>query len=381
MSPKNLLDLKSFEELRDEATQKLKDEGFRIRNFRPGRVFYTLMELLLIAVSTLYTLLGNVIMNTFVSHAQRDWLDISALHHSGAIRKEATETQGVIKVGRDDPSIQATFQEGDMVTTEEDEDGEVLRYIVTERTVLSVGQEEAEVPVKAELPGAGYNVSAGKITRLATFHVGIDWVTNEEGWITHEGTDREDDESLRRRSQARYIGLSLGGTREMYQALAEEVDGVGRARVDTDHPRGEGTIDVIIIGTEGVPSSGVVDNVQAKLEAEGSAIADILVSPVEALIVDINATLYIDDRYGDEEKIEQEATSIIQDMFSLAPVDDVEQLNLEYGVDRSLVIGNLRQIEHVLSVVLNNPAEDVRAEFDKLVVPGEITLEMIRETL
>ncbi|QGP91716.1 Baseplate J-like protein [Neomoorella glycerini] len=377
MKPEDLLELKTFEELMDEAVQELQSRQFKIKNFRPGRIFYTLLELAMLAVASLFKLLPKVLDQLFLSTAKGAWLDIVAQDRAGVFRKQPQKTQGVIRAGRNNPAAKAVLPVGAVVTTEEDADGNVLRYLVTKRTVLDAGVAEATVPVEAELGGARYNVGPGRITRLATFQAGIDYVTNDADWITLEGTDLEDDESLRRRAMNKRTGISYGGNQAMYQSMAEEITGVARARVNTKQPRGEGTIDVVIIGTEGVPTQAVIDKVKEKLDNDGSAIADIAVYPAEELVVDITATLYIDPVYGDPAVIDPKARSLLADMFKVTPVEGVQQINIDYGLDRSLIVANLRAIERVFSVELLQPAEDIKTTFKQILVLGQVNLTIL----
>lgn len=377
MKPEDLLELKTFEELRDEAVQELQSRQFKIKNFRPGRIFYTLLELAMLAVASLFNLLPKVLDQLFLSTAKGAWLDIVAQDRAGVFRKQPQKTQGVIRAGRNNPAVKAVLPVGAVVTTEEDADGNVLRYLVTQRTVLDAGVTEATVPVEAERGGARYNVGPGQITRLATFQAGIDYVTNDADWITLEGTDLEDDESLRRRAMNKRTGISYGGNQAMYQSMAEEITGVARARVNTKQPRGEGSIDVVIIGTEGVPTQAVIDKVKEKLDNDGSAIADIAVYPAEELVVDITTTLYIDPVYGDPAVIDAKARTLLADMFKVTPVEGVQQINIDYGLDRSLIVANLRAIEHVFSVELLQPAEDIKTTFKQILVLGQVNLTIL----
>lgn len=377
MKADELLDLKTFEELRDEAVQELRDRSFKITNFRAGRVFYTLLELAMMALNTIYILLAKVLPQAFLGNATGAWLDVVAQDRAGVFRKQPQKTQGLVRVGRADTSIKTVLAVGDVVATEEDSDGNTLRYLVLERTVLAAGIAEATVPVEAELGGAGYNVGQGQITQLATFRAGIDWVINDEDWITLEGTDLEDDEALRQRAINRRMGIAYGGNKYMYQSLAEEITGVARARVDTNHPRGEGTIDIVVIGTEGVPSQSVIDQVVANMAKSGSAIADIAVYAVQEKAVDITATLYYDPEQGSPDVIKPAGEGIISDMFAVTRVEGVQQLNMDYGVDRALLMGNLRSVSGVISIDLASPAADVRVGFKELAVPGVVDLMVV----
>lgn len=64
------------------------------------------------------------------------------------------------------------------------------------------------MPVEAEQPGAKYNVGPGQINKCLIYLDGVQGITNRSGWITKEGADKEDLESLRSRVLGAWSELS-----------------------------------------------------------------------------------------------------------------------------------------------------------------------------
>jgi hypothetical protein len=64
-------------------------------------------------------------------------------------------------------------------------------------------------------------------------------------------------------------------------------------------------------------------------------------------------------------------------MFKVTPVEGVQQINIDYGLDRSLIVANLRAIEHVFSVDLPQPAEDIKTTFKQIPVLGRVNLTIL----
>ncbi|GAB6170793.1 hypothetical protein JCM15765_02710 [Paradesulfitobacterium aromaticivorans] len=374
MQPEDLLELKSFEQVRDEAVADLQTRKFRITNFRPGRIFYTLLELAAKAASGIYTLLPLVLRQLFLSTATGAWLDLVAADRAGVYRKQAQKAKWNLRVGRQDTSQRATVPLGSIATTQEDASGKVLRYFATSKVVLDVGVAEALVPFEAEFGGAGYNVGPGQINRLGLFLVGIDSITNDADGLALEGTDTESDDSLRLRALNKTVGIAYGGSKEMYRAMAEEIVGVARARVDTSQPRGEGTIDVVLLGTEGVPSQTVIDQVVAKYDKDGSAIADIAVYPCELLNVPVTVILYKDPKQGSSDAMKLQAESLITEMFKVEVSQETPHFDPDYGVDRSLISSLRWFIRNTVSIDIIEPAIDAKVGFKQLAVPGVITV-------
>ncbi len=376
LKPEELLDLKTFEQVRDDAITDLQTSKFRITNFRPGRIFYTLVEISAKAVDALYKLLAKVIMQLFLSTATGGWLDLVAADRSGVYRKQAQKAIWNVRIGRADATLKATIPEGSIVTTEEDDKGQVLRFLVKTKTILDPGVIETVVQVEAELGGSQYNVGVGQISKFGVFIPGVDYVQNDANGLVLEGTDVETDESLRMRAQNKTVAIAYGGNDYMYKSMAEEIVGVARARINTQQPRGQGTIDAVIIGTEGIPSQTVIDQVVAKYENDGSAIADIGVFPCEIVIVPVTVTIYKDLKRGNADLMKSSAESLISGMFEIIPQTDgnAPQFDPDYGVDRSLIMAARWFIPDVLSMDVIEPATDVKVNFNQLAAPGVITV-------
>jgi uncharacterized phage protein gp47/JayE len=231
------------------------------------------------------------------------------------------------------------------------------------------------VPVEAEFAGAKYNVGAGQINQLVTVIPGVDYVTNAADWITREGTDDETDDELRARVKAKWTQLSVGGGRDAYIAWAQEVPGVVVVQVDDNQPRGQGTVDVIITGTAGLPSQALIDEVQARINERKPLCTDVLVVAPTPVAVDITATVYVHPVYGDLAEIQAQAAGIIDQMFNYGvETPGIIKASTEFGVPRAAIIGNLMTIEHVVNVALTAPAADVTVLPRELPVKGLVTI-------
>ena len=154
---------------------------------------------------------------------------------------------------------------------------------------------------------ARYNIAAGLITQLVTNVAGIDYVTNQEGWITREGSDDEEDETLRSRAIGKWSQLSVGGGRDAYIAWAQEIPGAVAVQVDDEHPRGQGTIDVIITGTVGLPTPELIAEVQTHIDQRRPLCADVLVIGPEPVVIDFDVVLHVHPEHGDLAEIKTKA--------------------------------------------------------------------------
>ncbi len=378
MDLKELITTKTVEELVNSSVTRLTDQGFRIKNFRPGRVFYTLLELAMQALAGLYELLLSVLPQIYLHSATGGWLDLKAADR-GVYRKPAQKTIGNVVFSRTNTAGNIVIPAGAEVATQPDIKGVELRYLVQSETVLADGQASVTVAVEAETEGDIYNVGAGLINKMITYIAGIDSVSNAADWIIQEGADVEDDESLRQRALAKLEQMAGGSNDAAYISWAKEITGVADVRIDSQQPRGEGTVDIIIIGTAGIPTQALIDEVQAHINTKKSAIADVLVLAPTAVPVDITATVYVHPEYGDLAQIEAEENSVLDIMFKYGDTEYPEIKKVtELGLTRAQIISNLMSVDNVVNVSLTAPAADLTPTSRELLTKGIVNLTVQR---
>ena len=191
--------------------------------------------------------------------------------------------------------------------------GEVYRYLTLEYAVLQAGEAFVDVLVESEAYGAETNAGAGQICELVTPVSGIDRVGNTSDWLTDEAASDESDEQLRIRYM--YAWLSRAGvTSAAYQAAALSVKGCIEAAVADQHPRGEGTIDVIVRGSAGIPTQNLLDAVEEAVNTEIVINHDLLVKGPTA--VEVAVQLELELYSGDEAALKLSAENFVRAMFS-----------------------------------------------------------------
>ncbi|WP_051967849.1 baseplate J/gp47 family protein [Brevibacillus thermoruber] len=360
----------------DEVSQDPNVERLGLRNTKPGGVWRTLLELFWRGLNGSRELLRTVIESIF--NPTGDWADLKAAEHN-VERIEARHTEGNVVFSRADASKDDIVPEGSIVRTKPDSQGKTYRYLTTVRALFPAGQTELVVPIRAESPGAAYNVPANTITQIVTHIPGVDAVTNRSDWITTEGLDRESDESLNRRRQLKWTELAQGGGNTLtYESIALSVPGVVWVSVDDSHPRGQGTIDVYIGGVTGAPPPELIQAAQEKLNQKKSLIADVLAKAPILKPVDITATIYYDPDFGNPDVMREQHTEIINVMLRIDPNDAKNFPNVQkvdkFGLPTDRIVDNLRTVPYTVSVKLTSPTEDLTAaKFERLVV-GTITL-------
>ena len=122
-------------------------------------------------------------LSAFGMTAWNEYLDMKAEGH-GVIRRQAVKAVGTVTV-----TGTGTVEEGAYFQT-----AIGTRFVALE-TVTFDGT--ADINVEAVVAGTSGNVAAGTITEIPISIPGIQSVTNAEA--THDGYDREDDETYRER--------------------------------------------------------------------------------------------------------------------------------------------------------------------------------------
>ncbi|MEF2968366.1 baseplate J/gp47 family protein [Paenibacillus sp. M1] len=366
-----ILPVPDRDELKNDLQEELQEEGFAITNYSSGGIFYTLMMIAIQIRIDLVNLLRTVLNNVFVSHATGDWLELKAADFSKK-RKQPVKTQGYITLLRTEAGEAIRIAKGDIFKTEPDLLGEELRFLALENSTVPADALSYRVLVEAESEGSGYNVPAGQIKRSLTHYAGIDEITNESGWITQEGSDLEEIESLRERTLNSWAELSTQPIAAKYKSVCEAIPGVLFVRVDDLHPRGQGTIDIIVTGTAGTPSDGLLAQVQAAADAIKGPDDNVLAKPSDTVPQDIAVTIWIPADASDE-GIETKATAILTELLRIRKDRSLNELNhadIIYAIRKDISISK--------NVKVTEPPQDVVLDNNKVIVLGSVTISIVR---
>ena len=359
-------------DLKDEKIAELKEDGFVITNFHSGGVFYTILMIVLRIKIELIQLARTILNNMFVSHASGVWLDLKMADYSKK-RKKAQKTQGVITVSRLDAEGEAVkIPKGHVFKTVRDINGDELRFFSSSAIVLQKGAISVDVPVEAEMEGIRYNVPAGQITRSLTYLGNIS-ITNNNDWITQEGSDMEDDESARTRTLRSWAELAQRATEDSFINAAESVPGVLFAQADCSHPRGQGTVDVIVTGTAGEATEGLLEAVRVEVEKIAGPYDNRLVKSSVTVPQDIAITVTTADTSADEE-ISLYITTILTELLTVRKGRKLYELNLS---DINHAIRS--RYSSATNVAITVPEQDIKLEKDKVIILGDVTITIRRE--
>lgn len=366
-----ILPVPDRDELKESIKEELTNEGFVITNFSSGGIFYTLMMILIQIRIELVKLIRQVLNNMFISHAEGVWLEIKAGDFSKK-RKQPIKTRGYVTLKRQVAEAVVKISKGDVFKTEQDINGEELRYFVVEDTIMQKTALTQKVLVEAEKEGSKYNVPPGQIKKSLTHIEGIDEIINEDDWIVREGSDLEDIESLRERTLNSWAELSTFPIRDKYKNVAEAVAGVLFVRVDDEHPRGQGTVDIIVTSTAGEASESLLEQVRLEVEKIRGPYDNLLVKSSETVPQDIDVILLIPEDVNDD-GIAERANSIIVEMLKIKKGRNLNEL---YQAD--IIFALRKELTMLKNVRVLSPAADIVLDKDKVIVLGNVNITIQR---
>lgn len=137
-------------------------------------------------------------------------------------------------------------------------------YFGTDVAQLVGGGGTVDIPAVATIPGAGSNLSAATPATVSSPPAGIG--ASATILAMAGGTDVESDDALLARLLLLLSEEAQGGNATDYRRWALEVAGITRAYV-FDVRRGAGTLDVVPLTDDGLPSTIQLDAVQAIIDA------------------------------------------------------------------------------------------------------------------
>jgi len=361
-SLRDLFTPKGRDAILQELIDLLREKGFPITDWHPGGVGRTILEVEAAALEDLYALVPAIAAGGYLATAQGPWLDLLVESAYGLQRHPATFARGRVVLTAEPGFGPYTLEPGDIWVGTADG----LRYHNTTGGVLPTGG-SLEVKVQSESPGSQYNVPAGAISILHTPLSGVS-VTNAPDWLLEAARDEETDEELRRRARLRWASLGIGATRAAYEFWALNAHPtVTKVRVLDNHPRGQGTVDVVIWG-EGGLGADVVSAVNAYIQERRPLTANVAVYSATPRTVNVVATVYV--RAGYLSQAQAAAAEELAALQQATPIGGT--------LYRSALIEALFVRPYATNVVLVQPTDDVLlGTVEALVLSPSLTWEEV----
>lgn len=354
-----------FEEA-EEIRQELEDGGMEPIYFENGGIFKTLIMIFLLIKEEFLHLLRYVLMNCYLATAQGTWLDLKAMDYS-RIRKKPLRTVGFVTLKRERTGNAIKIPVGYVFKTEMDGTGKEYRFLVEKEQYMQEYETTKKVEVVAETFGEEYNLPAGKIIKSIQHIEGINEIVNEKDWLIREGTSEENDEQFRERVQNWWDELAQYPTAAKVKAIAMNIPGVMNCYVDDLHPRGQGTYDVILIGSAGVPTEELVDEVKKEVAKVQGVYDDIKYIKPSIQTVNISVEIVI-SMFQEENAIKKEVEQAIEMILKNEKGKVLTHIYL------AEIIKKIMSIEGVKNVRVTEPSADISTNNKTILQLGEKTV-------
>lgn len=347
-------------------------DSFAAKGWLPARlnlnkgVIRGLLELVSWCLWQVYRFMEVITKQAVPHHSTGTWLDLHA-EGVGLQRKDETKTTGVVSFYRTyDITNNIIIPEGRILRTLPDGTGAVYRYISTAQTILPIGQESVEVPVVAEEYGAGSNVGPGQICELVTPVVGIGRVSNADEWIVSEGANIESDISLIERIRLQWMGNN-GCTKHAYRLWALSVPGVISVEILDKHPRGQGTVGVVVRGSAGLPTEALLERVRDAIRILAPINDEWFVTSPAPVPVTVDACLHY--VAGDVEYIKRQTELRILSLFAdESDFPEVNPLTIGQDVPLDLLTSTIMSTNLIKRITWTEPTTDVVVPRDGMAV-------------
>ena len=333
--------------------------GLPVTDWHSGGVTRTLVEIGGEAIADVERRLEQLGYGGYLQTASGEWLDELVQSQYGLTRQAATFARGLVTFSGA-AGVSAELEAGLLVQTTSGR-----QYSTLERASLPAGG-TVSVLVQAQEPGSAANVARDAITQMVAPLPGVR-VSNVGSWLVNAGADRETDAALRLRAQLQWPALGGGMTRAAYEhAALSAAPAVDRVLILDEHPRGQGTVDVVVWGTGGIGAEDVAA-VNAVVQARRPLTTDVQVYAATERPVVLDLQLYA-PLLSEVEKVAAEA----------AVIGGMEQLARETPIGGTLyhaqVIEVAMQPAGVLdAVVQGRPADTVLGRTEGLTVRTRVS--------
>lgn len=282
----NLLTPLTRDEWRDALLTFLGRQGLPVTDWHSGGVELTNVYMMAQALTDLDArAIPAIAASGFIDLAQGQWLDYLAYSQYDELRKPSVFAVIPVVLTAQAGRGPYELRPGDIRAATDSG----LKWQSVDGGVIPAGG-SLTINMRAESPGAAYNIPAGALTRLLTPYPGVT-MTNP-GTFTQAGVDAEPDEVFRNRLKLKWASIGYGASSDAYRYWALTARAaVTQVRVLDQHPRGQGTVDVIIWGQGGLSPDDVA-YVAAVIDAKRSNTANVLTYSATPRVVNITGTAY-----------------------------------------------------------------------------------------
>ncbi|MDK9701472.1 MAG: baseplate J/gp47 family protein, partial [bacterium] len=184
--------------------------------------------------------------------------------------------------------------------------------------------------------------------------------------LYREGSDRETDDALRKRVQLAWQTLGVGGNRAAYEQWALSVPGVRAAQILDDFPFGPGTVGVVVLGVDGMPTSQLLSDVLIYLRQRKPLTSDVRVVGPSKRTVNVSVKVWRLSS-ADRDRIDTTVSQIVAIHTS--------KLLLGEGLLVARLLQAILCIDGVYNVHIEQPQSDLICGPTEFLELGTLTVE------
>ena len=336
-------------------------------NFNRG-IFRGLIELWAFGLSKLYLYIEELLLQAYAITATDSYLD-KHCEQVGLTRFKATKTTGVVTFERTSLDSNVLIPKNTIVQTKVDSNGDTIQFQTIEEIIIAEWQSHASAKIESMIFGSIGNVPPFSIIEIVTPIQGVTEVYNESDWIINEGINDETDDQLRQRYILAWQGLG-GCNIAAYEAWVYSIQGVLSCKVITGHPRGQGTIDIIVLGIAGLPSKQLINSINTKIESEKPINDDVLVKGPTPISCNIKAKIIVKEGFDPNDRVLLAKNKIIA-LFDYSHADSLkigESLKMDRLIYEIMSAGGIDSIEW------DSPNTDIVVPVDGLAILDSIQI-------
>lgn len=323
--------------------------------------------------ANVYLELSDIVDKLDIENLSDEELDRFIYQRTGNVtRKPATKSTTVVNIQGQEG---AKISQGDFVGAD------TVSFVSTEDRIIGPSG-ETTVTVECEMAGIMGNVPAGAIRYFPVSIPGLTSVTNPEP-VTN-GYNAESDYDLRQRYYKRARTPATSGNKYHYLNWAEEVVGVGDAKVEPLW-QGDNTVKVIIIDSNKQPASAeLVAQVQDYIDpgitglGEGQAPMGSFCTVVSGTgkVIDIAFTVNKDSSYTLEQikvNIENNIIEYLKDIaFKDDPISKI-RMPVSYAKIGAIILDSEGVLDYE-DLIINGGTSNIVIADDEVAVIGEVVI-------
>lgn len=345
-------------ELITELASRLDGAGqplFPVTDYNIGGVARTLLESEAVTLADLYQMIVVVAKSGLLEFADGEYLDLIGTNHYALTRKPSVFTRKRLRLTAQAGFGPYTLSAGDVIASTTGSPALVFQSI-SAGTIAQGGT--LDIVIQAERASAAYNVPDNTITLLQTPLPGVT-CTNLVDLISDvAGAEQETDALYKQRCRLRWSELGGGATKNAYIFWAlTAVAGVILVNVLDQHPRGQGTVDVIVYGN-GALGAAQITAVNDYIQKRKPITADVLVYGAIQTTQAITATIFVESAYRQ-----------IAEAQALANLTALQKdIGIGGVIFRAAIIEALMQPTGVINTTVATPLADVVLASNNVVV-------------